>query len=93
MQDSESNHSVISSSNFMNTVIPIGTTNITKAKGRIITTQNKLNTKIGPAILVSGNVSCASGNNFQSDIQDTSIQDNLSKNALLLEYTYYSFEF
>ncbi|KAG6796717.1 BRCA2-interacting transcriptional repressor EMSY isoform X1 [Apis mellifera caucasica] len=78
VQDSESNHSVISSSNFMNTVIPIGTTNITKAKGRIITTQNKLNTKIGPAILVSGNVSCTSGNNFQSDIQDTSIQDNLS---------------
>ncbi|XP_031368873.1 uncharacterized protein LOC102673617 isoform X3 [Apis dorsata] len=78
VQDSESNHSVISSSNFMNTVIPIGTTNITKAKGRIITTQNKLNTKIGPAILVSGNVSCASGNNFQSDIQDISIQDNLS---------------
>lgn len=77
VQDNESNHSVISSSNFMNTVIPIGTTNITKAKGRIIT-QNKLNTKIGPAILVSGNVSCASGNNFQSDIQDTSIQDNLS---------------
>lgn len=92
MQDNESNHSVISSSNFMNTVIPIGTTNITKAKGRIIT-QNKLNTKIGPAILVSGNVSCASGNNFQSDIQDTSIQDNLSKNALLLEYSYYLLEF
>lgn len=78
VQESASNHSIIPSGNFVNTVIPISTTNIAKAKGRIITTQNKLNTKIGPAILVSGNVSCSSGNNIQSDTQDTCTQESSS---------------
>ncbi|KOC64128.1 Protein EMSY [Habropoda laboriosa] len=81
VQESASNHSVIPSGNFVNTVIPVGTTSITKTKGRIITTQNKLNTKIGPAILLSSNVSCTSGNNLQSDIQVTSAQDSLSCNV------------
>ncbi|XP_012249412.1 BRCA2-interacting transcriptional repressor EMSY isoform X2 [Bombus impatiens] len=77
VQESASNHSVIPPGNFVNTVIPVGT-NITKAKGRVITTQNKLNTKIGSAILVSGNVSCTTGNKFQPDVQDVSTQDSLS---------------
>ncbi|XP_020718355.1 BRCA2-interacting transcriptional repressor EMSY isoform X5 [Bombus terrestris] len=77
VQESASNHSVIPPGNFVNTVIPVGT-NITKTKGRVITTQNKLNTKIGSAILVSGNVSCTTGNKFQPDVQDISTQDSLS---------------
>lgn len=77
VQESASNHSVIPPGNFVNTVIPVGT-NITKAKGRVITTQNKLNTKIGSAILVSGNVSCTTGNKLQPDVQDVSTQDSLS---------------
>ncbi|XP_071865735.1 uncharacterized protein isoform X2 [Bombus fervidus] len=77
VQESASNHSVIPPGNFVNTVIPVGTS-ITKAKGRVITTQNKLNTKIGSAILVSGNVSCTTGNKFQPDVQDVSTQDSLS---------------
>ncbi|XP_043580556.1 BRCA2-interacting transcriptional repressor EMSY isoform X7 [Bombus pyrosoma] len=77
VQESASNHSVIPAGNFVNTVIPVGTS-ITKAKGRVITTQNKLNTKIGSAILVSGNMSCTTGNKFQPDVQDVSTQDSLS---------------
>lgn len=76
MQENVGNHSVISSSSFVNAVIPVvTTTSITKTKGKIITTQNTLNTKIGPTILVSSNVSSVSANNLQQpDIQDTSIQ-------------------
>ncbi|XP_076549389.1 uncharacterized protein LOC117606175 isoform X2 [Osmia lignaria lignaria] len=78
VQENASGRSEKSSGNLVNAVIPVGTTNITKTKGRIITTQNKLNTKIGSAILMSNNVSCASENNSQSDTQDTSNQDSLS---------------
>ncbi|XP_012137015.2 uncharacterized protein LOC100874885 isoform X2 [Megachile rotundata] len=78
VQESGSSQSVRSSGNHMNAVIPVGTTNITKTKGKIITTQNKLNTKIGAAILMSNNVSCASENNVQSDSQDISNQDSLN---------------
>ncbi|XP_012163101.1 BRCA2-interacting transcriptional repressor EMSY isoform X4 [Bombus terrestris] len=83
VQESASNHSVIPPGNFVNTVIPVGT-NITKTKGRVITTQNKLNTKIGSAILVSGNVSCTTGNKFQPDVQDISTQDSLSNSHRLM---------
>ncbi|KAF3419781.1 hypothetical protein E2986_07869 [Frieseomelitta varia] len=77
VQESIGNHSVIPSDNFVNTVIPVGAS-VAKAKGRIITTQSKLNTKVGSAILLSNNVSCATGNNIQSDAQDASSQDNSS---------------
>ncbi|XP_043580555.1 BRCA2-interacting transcriptional repressor EMSY isoform X6 [Bombus pyrosoma] len=83
VQESASNHSVIPAGNFVNTVIPVGTS-ITKAKGRVITTQNKLNTKIGSAILVSGNMSCTTGNKFQPDVQDVSTQDSLSNSHRLM---------
>lgn len=78
VRESVGNHSVIPSDNFVNTVIPVGAS-VAKAKGRIITTQSKLNTKVGSAILVSNNVSCATaGNNIQSDARDASSQDNSS---------------
>lgn len=78
VQENASGRSEKASGNLVNAVIPVGTTNITKTKGRIITTQNKVNTKIGSAILMSNNVSCTSENNSQSDTQDTSNQDSLS---------------
>ncbi|CAL7949343.1 unnamed protein product [Xylocopa violacea] len=77
VQESASNHSVIPSGNPVNAVIPVGTS-ITKSTGKLIATQSKLNTKIGSAILVSGSVSCTSGNNLQSDNQDTSTQHGIS---------------
>lgn len=81
VRESIGNHSVIPSDDHsVNTVMPVGAS-VTKAKGRIITTQNKLNAKVGSAILVSGNVSCATGNNIQSadQIQDaSSMRDNSS---------------
>ncbi|CAK9813361.1 BRCA2-interacting transcriptional repressor EMSY [Anthophora plagiata] len=80
-ESASNNHSVIPSGNFVNTVIPVGTASITKAKGRIVAPPNKLNTKIGPAILVSSNVSYTSGNNLQSDTPVTTAQDSLSCNV------------
>lgn len=83
VQESVGSHSVIPSDNFVNTVIPVGAS-VAKAKGRIITTQSKLNARVGSAILVSGNnVSCATGNNIQSeDARDaSSSQDDSSTNT------------
>ncbi|KAK1138152.1 hypothetical protein K0M31_002633 [Melipona bicolor] len=78
VRESVDNRSVIPSDNFVNTVIPVGAS-VAKAKGSIVTTQNKLNTKVGSAILVSDNVvSCATGNNVQSDAQDASSRDDSS---------------
>ncbi|XP_076182287.1 uncharacterized protein LOC143154238 isoform X2 [Ptiloglossa arizonensis] len=82
VQDNTNNHSVVPSGNIVNTVIPVGSTSIAKTKGRIITTQNKLSTKIGPAILMSSNVSCVSGNNLQSDTQDILNSKILSSHSL-----------
>ncbi|XP_076244916.1 uncharacterized protein LOC143185631 [Calliopsis andreniformis] len=73
IQENTSNHSVISPGNFVNAMIPVSTS-MTKTKGKIITTQNKLNPKIGPTILVSSNVSPVTTSNLQTDMQDTSVQ-------------------
>lgn len=83
VDDSAGNCSVIPSGN-ENTVIP--GTSITKTKGRIIATQNELNKKNAPAILVPNNVSnvpCTTENNLQPDAQNTSAQDSLSTDQFL----------
>lgn len=82
VQENTNNHSVVASGNFVNAVIPMGTTtSITKTKGKVIATQNKSSTKIGATVLMSSNVSPVSGNNLQPDthVPDTSTQDSLSK--------------
>nr|XP_031828977.1 BRCA2-interacting transcriptional repressor EMSY isoform X2 [Nomia melanderi] len=78
VQENVINHIAVSPSNLTNTIIPVDTTSIAKTKGKIITTQSKLNTKIGSAILRSSNVPCTSGNNLQCETQDTPTQNSIS---------------
>ncbi|XP_076665779.1 uncharacterized protein LOC143367639 isoform X2 [Andrena cerasifolii] len=81
VQENTNNHSAVPSGNFVNAVIPMGTTtSITKTKGKVIAAQNKSNAKIGATVLMSSNVSSVSGNNFQPDahVPDTSTQDSLN---------------
>lgn len=78
VQENVINHIAVSPSNLTNTIIPVDTTSIAKTKGKMITTQSKLNTKIGSAILRSSNVPCTSGNNLQRETQDTPTQNSIS---------------
>ncbi|XP_076665789.1 uncharacterized protein LOC143367639 isoform X3 [Andrena cerasifolii] len=87
VQENTNNHSAVPSGNFVNAVIPMGTTtSITKTKGKVIAAQNKSNAKIGATVLMSSNVSSVSGNNFQPDahVPDTSTQDSLSNSHRLM---------
>ncbi|XP_043257641.1 BRCA2-interacting transcriptional repressor EMSY [Colletes gigas] len=77
VQENANNHLAVPSGNVMNAVVPVSAS-ITKTKGKIIAAQNKLSTKVGPAILMSSNASCVSGSNLQPDAQDTSTQDSLN---------------
>ena len=92
VQENTNNHSVVPSGNFVNAVIPAGTTtSVAKAKGKVIATQNKSGTKIGATVLMCGNVSPVSGNNLQPDthVPDTSTQDSLNSK---ISSTPHSFE-
>ncbi|XP_076645710.1 uncharacterized protein LOC143355089 [Halictus rubicundus] len=85
VQENVVNRVAVSSSNPTDTVVPVGTTSIAKTSGKMITTQSKLSTKIGPTILMANSVPCTSGNKLQLETQATSTQNSLSSSQKIVD--------